>query len=210
MYKYEYVSKEEYGPEKQNVIAMIKAAQAEVRKKFTFSYIFIGSTKRNMITCDYSQNVGYDFDVDIYVNDEDEEFEPGEIKHILMDGFNKIASKYGYGYCQDSTRVFTNKRINQSKAKVTHSVDFAIVHQGDEGEQYIRNNKKQKTYTWEPSGKSQPEIEERADKLKKDNHWDEVRDKYLHKKNTNNDLNKKSRSLYKETINDLHKKYYDL
>ena len=37
---------------------------------FTFQYEFIGSVKLNMVTCDVKSNIGFDFDVNIMVNDD--------------------------------------------------------------------------------------------------------------------------------------------
>ena len=45
-------------------------------------------------------------------NDDDDRYDPGEIKHIMMDAFNAVVRRYGYGYCEDSTRVFTIKEID--------------------------------------------------------------------------------------------------
>lgn len=89
MYNYEYVPKKIALPIKNDIIELIKLVQNEVRNDFTFRFDFIGSAKRNMITCDFKNNIGFDFDVNIKVNDYDENFTPKEIKHILMNAFNK-------------------------------------------------------------------------------------------------------------------------
>ena len=39
-----------------------------------FSFDFIGSSARNMITCDYTTNKGFDFDMNYHINDPDEAF----------------------------------------------------------------------------------------------------------------------------------------
>lgn len=88
---------------------LIHKVQDEVRDSFTFQYKFVGSVQRNMVTCDVKSNAGFDFDVNIMVNDDDKDFEAEEIKNILMCAFNKYARKYGYDSCEDSTRVFTIK-----------------------------------------------------------------------------------------------------
>ena len=43
-----------------------------------------------MITCDFSTNEGYDFDVNIEVNDPDERYSAKELKKLLMESFDKI------------------------------------------------------------------------------------------------------------------------
>ena len=37
---------------------------------FTIQYEFIGNVKLNMVTCDVKSNIGFDFDVNIMVNDD--------------------------------------------------------------------------------------------------------------------------------------------
>ena len=99
MNDFKYVSKKEYLPVKNELIELIKIVQNEVRKYFTFSFSFIGSASRNMITRDNNSNIGYDFDVNIRVNDEQENYSAEEIKRILMNGFNKYNYLFQYDYC---------------------------------------------------------------------------------------------------------------
>ena len=63
MKHFEYVTKKEYGPIKEELIDLIRMVQDDVREHFTFRYDFIGSASRNMITREVGGNVGYDFDV---------------------------------------------------------------------------------------------------------------------------------------------------
>lgn len=37
--------------------------------------------------------------------------------------------------------------------------------------------------------------------------WNELREEYLNQKNINNDENKKSRSIFAESVNEVYKKY---
>lgn len=100
MYHFRYVSKNEIAPLKNQVIELIGLVQDEIRKYFTFQYEFIGSVKRNMVTCDAKSNIGFDFDVNIMVNDDDEDYSAKEIKQILMKAFNKYAYKYHYDFAR--------------------------------------------------------------------------------------------------------------
>ena len=101
MYHFQYVSKNEIAPLKNQMIELIGLVQDEIRNYFTFQYEFIGSVKRKMVTCDVNSNIGFDFDVNIMVNDDDEEYSAKEIKQILMKAFNKYAYKYHYDFCED-------------------------------------------------------------------------------------------------------------
>lgn len=70
MHDFCYVSKREAAPIKAELIDLIHRVQDYVRDDFTFQYYFVGSSSRNMITYDRKSNVGFDFDVNIVVNDE--------------------------------------------------------------------------------------------------------------------------------------------
>lgn len=207
MYHYRYTTKEETKPVRAELEEIIHKVQDEVREYFTFSYQFIGSSKRNMITFDPTTNIGFDFDVNIYVNDEEEDYSADEIRKILENAINRIARYYGYNPCEDSTSVLTIKFIDRLHSRIKNSCDFAIVYDGSKGQQYIRFNKQQNNYTWEYRSEGFKNLEKRADWLKRHNYWNEVKKLYIEKKNNNTNPDKHSRSLYAETINNLYDKY---
>lgn len=124
-----------------------------LRNEYTFQHKPVGSYSRNMITYDTKSNVGYDFDINIYPNDEDNNLSPKKIKLLFKEALDKIATKYGYDYAEDSTRVLTIKVKDRKNFRVLHSVDFAFVndYEDDEGyecQEYIRFNKDHKSYSW--------------------------------------------------------------
>ena len=203
MHDFRYVPRTEYQPLKNQIIQILNEVQDEVRDDFTFQYHFIGSTKRKMITRDMKSPIGFDFDVNIEVNDDDEDYSATDIRNILRPIITRVSWKYGFNKCEDSTRVITIKMTNPWRSTIEHSCDFAIVY----GNQYIRFNKGTQTYTWEYQSKNHNDIEKRADILKKNGYWDEVRTVYLDKKNCNTNPDKHSRSLYFETINEVYKRY---
>ena len=206
MYNFEYVDKSTWAPVKENIESILREVQNLVRHKFTFSYTFIGSASRNMVTCDFSLNVGFDFDINVCINDDDEQYSAKEQKHILMNALNRILWKYGYSNCEDSTRVITIKVKDRLHSCILHSCDIAIVHdyvgaKGEKKQEYIRFNKEKQTYTWvdQPKGYN---LEKKISWLKSRSLWNEVRDTYLYKKNTNTNLDKHSRSLFAEAVNE--------
>ena len=204
MYHFQYVSKKELKPAKKQLMELIHKVQDEVRDSFTFQYKFVGSVQRNMVTCDVKSNAGFDFDVNIMVNDDDKDFEAEEIKNILMCAFKKYARKYGYDSCEDSTRVFTIKVKDRKNSRIRHSCDFAIVNDyANNQQEYIRYNKKRKNYTWEEQTKGFYCLPEKIEFCKDNQLWQEVREIYLDKKNYNMDSNKKSRSIFAETIHEV-------
>ena len=207
MYHYEFVTKNQAAPYKGKLIELINKVQDEVRDYFTFQFNFIGSSSRDMITFDSTTNIGFDFDVNIEVNDDNEDYTPGDIRTILRRAFTKFLPFFGYNKCEDSTRVITIKAIDFFNSRIIHSCDFAIVYNAGNRQQYIRYYKGTGTYIWEYQKQPYKELEKRADYLKKNSHWDEVRDKYLDKKNNNTNPNKHSRSLYAEAVNECYLRY---
>lgn len=175
--------------------------QNEVRDSFTFRFDFIGSTSRNMITREVNGNKGYDFDVNIRVNDDDENYSARKIRDILKRAFDKYSHLFSYDYVEDSSRVITIKVKDKKNARILHSCDFAVVYDCNDGkQQYIRYNKNQNTYVWEYQSDSFYRLEEKIKWIKDNGLWQEVRNKYLSNKENNSDSNKKSRSIFAETI----------
>ena len=114
MHDFSYISKNDNQVQKfyNIIIDILCEVQDLIRDKFTFSFIPVGSYSRNMITYDKKTNVGFDFDFNIEVNDDEENFSAKEIKNILINALNHVVIKYGYSYAEDSTRVITIKKIN--------------------------------------------------------------------------------------------------
>lgn len=204
MYHFKYVPRTKYLPLKKEIIELIKEVQYQVRDKFTFQFEFVGSTKRNMITEDARFNIGFDFDVNLTVNN-DKNYTPKEIRTILRIAITNVSRKYGYNRCEDSTRVITIVNISTKNSSILHSCDFAIV----KDNKYIRFDKKENAYVWASQPKDFINLDKKAKELRKDSEiWKVVKEKYLKKKNENKNPNKHSRSLYAETINEVYDKYY--
>ena len=204
MHDFCYVSKKEAAPVKAELLDIIHEVQDIVRDDFTFQFTFIGSSSRNMITYDRKSNIGFDFDVNIEVNDDDENFEPKEIRTIIRKALDKVARQYGYDYCEDSTRVLTIKKKDRPNSRIIHSCDFAIVNNcGGGRQQYIRYNKDYQTYTWEYQGGGFETLPDKIDWLNENGYWGELRNYYKEKKNTNSNPQKHSRSIYAEAITEM-------
>lgn len=210
MSDFKYVTKKEYQPVKNELIELINLVQDEVREYFTFRYDFIGSASRNMITRDEDSNVGYDFDVNLRVNDDEENYSAKEIKQILMNGFNHYNHLFDYDYCEDSKRVITIKVKDRKNSRILHSCDFAVVYDCEDGrQQYIHFNKNQQTYEWQYQPKGFYKLPEKMEVIKEAGYWQEARDLYIEKKNNNNDPNKKSRSIFAETITQVYNNHFE-
>lgn len=209
---YEYISKKNKNVRrvKDELINILRDVQDEIRNQFTFQYQLVGSYSRNMITYDPKSNVGFDLDVNIFPNDEENVFTAKRIKNILFKAIQKYAVKYGYEIFEDSKRVITIKVVDKKNSKIIHSVDFAIVHNyGDnlEFQEYIHFDKKSNAYIWEKQGDVFYDLPKRIEWLKNEELWQKVREMYLNLKNNNQDKNKKSRSLFAEAVKNICNKY---
>ena len=212
MHDFRYVSKKTAAPVKEELLDIIHEVQDYVRDDFTFQYTFIGSSSRNMITYDAKSNIGFDFDVNIEVNDDDEKYTPKEIRTIIRNALDRVATKFGYDYCEDSTRVLTIKKKDRPNSRIIHSCDFAIVYNCEDGrQQYIRYNKDYQNYTWEYQGEGFDKLPEKIDWLKENDLWNDLKDYYIVKKNRNNNPDKHSRSIFAEAIAEMCQKngYYE-
>ena len=213
MHDFSYISKNDVKVKEiyKDIVDILNEVQDLIRDKFTFSFTPIGSYSRNMITYDKKSNIGFDFDFNIEINDDDEKFSEGEIKKILINALNRVAIKYGYSYAEDSTRVITIKKINHFYSCVEHSCDFAIVNNyTDEGylrQEYIHFNKKANQYYWCQQSKGYYKLPEKIQWLKTNNYWNELREYYIYKKNINSDKNIHSRTLFAITVQEICQKY---
>lgn len=204
---FEYVKKSEYMPAKKQLINLLNDVQDELRDDFTFQFYFIGSTNRNMITRDKKSNVGFDFDIDCYPNASWDTYKAKVWRDKLINAINKHVKKYGYATCENSTRVITIKVKDKQNSRILYSCDIAIAFDfDDDSSYYIYYNKKQNSFDW----KERPnpyEVEEKADDIKEEGYWEEVKDLYIYLKNNSD---KKSRSLYAEAVNDVYNQYFNM
>ena len=208
MYHFEYVPESQTKPVKKELLEIIHAVKDLLRDKFTFRFDFIGSSARNMITQDVRSNIGFDFDVNIEVNDPENTYYAEELRHLIRNALDRVAPRYGYSFAEDSTRVLTIKKKNVFLFRIEHSCDFAIVNNYTDGngihrQQYIRYNKQAHRYVWETQPAGYRQLIEKADWLRYHGYWDEVKLLYLEKKNYNTDPSKRSRALYAETVNEI-------
>lgn len=204
MHDFRYVAKNEAKPIKEELYQILYKVQDLVRDDFTFSFKTVGSSSHNMITYDVKSNIGYDFDINIEVNDDDEKFEPKEIRTTIRNAINRVAPQYGYKHCEDSTRVLTIKKVNTRTSSIIHSCDFAIVYNcTDSKQQYIRFNKENNYYSWEYQGDGFVDLDKKITWLKKENLWVELKNYYIYKKNINDNPDKHSRSIFAESINEM-------
>lgn len=207
MYNFNYADLNKVKNVRKELYKIINEVHDIVRDYFTFQHRSVGSSSRNMITYDKNSNVGFDFDFDFEINDDKENYRPEEIRHIFKNAIDQVAHKYGYKSCEDSTRVLTIKKVNIYTSRILYSCDFALVRNcGNEKQQYIRFNKKNRKYTWEFQGRGFKDLEKKIKWLKHNGYWEELRNYYLDKKNFNDNPDKHSRSIFAESVNEMYQK----
>lgn len=232
--KFEFVTQKEVAQARKEIEQVILKVQGYLRENniLTFQYNLVGSAgKRHLVTRVIGGNKGFDLDYNLSIqrllnnkyNDEK------KMKTLFMKLFNEFKPKY-FECCEDSTSVFTVKRLDAKTGNILYSFDFAIVYYymevipnedfdedyddpddeyyEEERQKYIKHDKHSDTYYWElrPIATNHCYIE---NAIKDNNLWNELRDLYLEKKNSNKDPNKKSRIIYYETLNEIWQKYFD-
>lgn len=212
MYHFEFVSKETRAPVKDVLISIIRETQALLRNDLPFHYYFVGSDRRDMVTCDPTANTGYDFDVNLELQGGGGPEEPDQIKAKFIQALNQTARRYGYDYAEDSTRVITLKFKDRRNARILHSCDFAIVRnytdeKGRAHREYIHFSKKQNRCFWKQRSGPQNKLLQKAQWLKDHGYYEEMRKLYLEKKNHDLGLRKRSRSLYAEAVHETCQKH---
>ena len=209
---FEYVNRAEYSPVKVEVEKIINRVNSYMQREYdtAFCPCLIGSGKRHLITREVKGNAGYDFDYNLVLPAP----EPGYhyvskvLKEQFMEAFKYAVKGTKYSNPKDSTSAITIKVGDRKNSKVVHSCDFTIIYYEDDiinnGYFYLRNNKKQNSYTFEYR-KLSFKIDEKIDYiLEYQNGWNKIRDEYLKLKNRNNDKNKKSFSIYLEAVNNIY------
>lgn len=83
MHDFVYVTKASARPVKNELFQIIREVQDIVSPHFTFQFKIVGSSSMNMITYDRKSNIGFDFDFNLEINNDDEEYSAAEIRHII-------------------------------------------------------------------------------------------------------------------------------
>lgn len=218
--EYEYVSNKEISLVRDEIEKIIHRVQDYLRKEriLTFQYYLVGSAsnKRHLVTRLKNGNKGFDLDYNIIIQKIADEYDDAEsIKKILMKIFDMFKLEK-YTNCKDSTSVFTIKNIDTKTNSIKYSFDFAIINyykeyddeikEDVERQEYIKNDKYQHQYIWNlrPIATNH---RYKVQWIKENGLWNNVRKHYLEKKNSNIDPNKKSRTMYYETINEIYNNF---
>lgn len=229
---YEFVSKKEVSLARNEIEKVIHNVQFYLKKKkiLSFQYNLVGSANnhRHLVTRIKCGNQGFDLDYNIIIEKLNDNYDDAKtIKMILMKTFNMFLPK-DYKHCEDSSSVFTLKKVDKKRNKIIYSFDFAIVDYFEEyvenpdfdddyddsqdeyllveRQKYISFNKNDNSYYWElrPIASDHRYMERY---VKSESYiWNELRELYLKHKNFEH---KKSREIYYVVLNQVYQKHFN-
>jgi len=160
----------------------------------------------------------YDLDYNLLVMKADNEYrDPRLLKDTIRNALNKAVGGKFFSDAQDSTSCLTAILYFEKSPDIKFKFDVAITTKNKNGN-YMRliHNKNVYAlgwdqYTWNEVPNSH-QVKNKADKLKKKGVWQEVRGKYLEKKNMYlswQDHNHPSFVVYVEAVNEIYNRYFD-
>lgn len=199
---YKYVSKKEIRDIREYCEEIIKKIQKSQLKDFlTFSFYLIGSGKTNLITIN-GDNGTYDLDYNLILQKDKADLfsKPQKIKELFSKEFDKERNNFNIKKIENSSSVITLK-FKDKKA----NVDIAILRKNNNGNySKIIYDKNKNRYIWNEI-KCSKNYQDNINSIKQKMCWNEVRDRYLFKKNSYLRQNKNisSFSILLETINEV-------
>lgn len=178
------------------------------KKKWVFNEALVGSTKRNLVLVG---NEGFDMDYQLRFDRIPDKYlkDAKAMKELFRNYLNKAKKELGIALtdCEDSTHVLTMKKIVSTK--VDYSYDIAILRLNECGQYVILKNEKQgrqDDYHYVPLPDC-GDFNERYKKVKTQEAWALLRDKYKVKKAkyqyTNQDDRPASFSLLGQAVNEV-------
>lgn len=172
----------------------------------------VGSGARGLETQNANEHVDLDYNICIISIDGNKK--ENDIKEYIRKEFNKVLKNKGVGDCSDSTSALTTPLLQfKSGNKTKFSIDIAIVKEVNKIWYRMKHEKTGNTKTdkwyWN-EGPSSKDLTDKAYWLRKNNHWPEVKEAYLCKKNqylSRQDDDHPSFVCYIEAVNEIYGTY---
>ena len=215
---YEFVYESEAKQYRSDCSKTLKKTCELLRAKgISAQFSLIGSGARNMIT--RNGEGPYDLDYNLLIMKAEERYwnDLRLLKETVRNALNRAERREFFSDAQDSTSCLTALLPFKDTLNVEFSFDVAIIKKNPNGN-YMRliHNKNVYAlgwdqYTWNEVPNSH-QVKNKADKLKKKGVWQEVRGKYLEKKNVYlswQDHNHPSFVVYVEAVNEIYNRYFD-
>ena len=207
---YEYVTKAELKPAKEQIEKIIRDLHTSLRtENVTFEEKLIGSGGKNLVTKVVGGNAGFDFDYN-FVIQKDNDLDAKHLRQLFVRKLEEIIANTSYSSVSDGEQSFTIKVVDKKRSQIKHGCDFAIVNEYIDNQNNFRQEilvkHSSNNYSWEDKPISK-NYSTKVSNLKANGLWNEVRDEYLKIKNNNRDGNKKSYTMYYEAVNNVYGRY---
>lgn len=213
---YEYVVEKEvkrYRSECSHILEQLRdLLNTEYGINTQFSLVGSGGDSRNMVT--RNGDGPYDLDYNLIILKMSNEYWNNlrKLKDIVRDSLNKIVKDTLFSDGKDSHSVITSILHFTDTPKVKFSFDMAILAKNSKGNfcRLIHNKGYSDSFTWNEVPSSH-NVKEKADMLKRNSLWNEVRETYLNKKNMylrRHDDNHPSFVVYVESVNEVYNKNF--
>ena len=214
---YEFVYESEAKRYRSDCTNVLKETCELLKEKgISAQFSLVGSGARNMIT--RNGDGPYDLDYNLLVMKADNESrDPRLLKDTIRNALNKAVGGKFFSDAQDSTSCLTAILYFEKSPDIKFKFDVAITTKNKNGN-YMRliHNKNVYAlgldqYTWNEVPNSH-QVKDKADEIKEEGLWQEVRDRYLEKKNMYlswQDRNHPSFVVYVETVNEVYNRYFN-
>ena len=173
-------------------------------------FYLVGSGAKNLITQNEGRPVDLDYDLEILRCDD---LNDGRsLKHAAQRAFDKVLLNRGQLYCQDSTSTLTSRQILLDLSHPPFSIDVCITHRdGTDCHHRLIHEKTGWTYNdryyWNKAPQSR-RLREKAEYIRKNGRWEQVREQYLRIKNlhlTRNEMkDHPSFTCYAEAVSNVY------
>ena len=181
-------------------------------KGISAQFTLVGSGARNMIT--RNGDGPYDLDYNLLIMKAEERYwnDLRLLKETVRNALNRAERREFFSDAQDSTSCLTALLHFKDTPNVEFSFDVAIIKKNPNGN-YMRlvHNKSWNQYTWNEVPNSH-QVKDKADEIKEEGLWQEVRDRYREKKNMYlswQDRNHPSFVVYVEAVNEVYNERFN-
>ena len=223
MYKYvvDVQGKEILKKSQSTCSKIMKELEVLLRRKYKINtqFFLVGSGGNNMVTQNESGEFDFDYNLKVFNGFQ---YKGNELKEDIRKAANEIMSNYNVKYSlndvSDSTSALTTNKIRTINNNGLYSMDICIVAQDNDMRWHKLKHKKtgnikNDEYFWNEIPDSS-ELSKRAKCLKgkRHNHWLEVRENYINRKNmylSSRDKNHPSFICYIEAVNEVYYNYYN-
>ena len=215
---YEFVYESEAKRYRSDCADVLKETCGLLKKKgISAQFSLVGSGARNMIT--RNGDGPYDLDYNLLIIKAEERYwnDSQSLKETVRNALNRTERGTFFSDTQDSTSCLTALLHFRDTPNVEFSFDVAIIKKNPKGnDMRLIHNKNVYAPGWDQCTWNEVpnsyQVKDKADEIKEEGLWQEVRDRYLEKKNmylSRQDRNHPSFVVYVEAVNEVYNKHFN-